>query len=792
MVTPNPLNIHCGKFSTIESKLREYPIIGVDTEDDSKGTPVLFGMYGDFKEQSYVTKFSDELLSRIYDIEETTIFVCHNLEYDMANIFKDSDYLVIDRMVYASGLLKVTMAGTTHYFLNSHSYFRGPVKAMAKFVGLEKLEGDPLGSEYMLMDCKIPYTFVKMLQKKLVNEIGVNLGVTIGKMSMDTYRRSYMQDKTQVTYNSPNCLKAYFGGRVEIFKKGESHNINVVDINSCYPFVMKEFEYPDTSTIEPSTIGTHHFGIGKFKVYVPEDTFLPVLPFKSDEGRLFFPIGEFTGWWTYAEVRHAVEHGTQIIKEYEGEGTNKGVMPFSGFIDTFYELRQDAKARLEKNSDDVQADFDNLFYKLWLNNLYGKWCQHKASNEMTREKWPFWKLEKNRENADFKEIKVGPFYNYTVPKDKPPITANFMWGIYVTSYSRIYLHRGLLDVHSAGHTLLYCDTDSIMYCPNNNSVPFKLSNNLGEWDLEKYDLGIFRQAKGYLLCDKKGKDYEIKKVACKGVPTHYAYDFIIDGMASFLKPMRLKESLIRVNAEVNKNKSDEFLKDIGENVWKDVEKSMRKIYVKRSGETITYPIFVQDIADIEKNSQNLQLSIKKDLEKNEIRIKKKPHKNKFENTVIPVGYFDRSGGKIRKPRLFISQKVHDLTTRQCMDLVKGQIWFCGDVLQIRSRKTGKQYYHIFITHYKGHKINAHFWGGISMDFFKRYGMSENLLNKKVAVTMCNNYVSDKLLELSIKITESKNKGLLDTEKIDTESKLNKKQLETLMSLDWSKFNERKK
>ena len=119
---PNKLTEHHGKFSCIESKLKEYPIIGFDTEDDSKGTPLLFAFYGDFPKQKYVTKHWQQALDFIYSIEVPTIFVAHNLEYDIANLFKQDDYLMVDEMVYASKLLRVSLAGTEHFFSMSYHF----------------------------------------------------------------------------------------------------------------------------------------------------------------------------------------------------------------------------------------------------------------------------------------------------------------------------------------------------------------------------------------------------------------------------------------------------------------------------------------------------------------------------------------------------------------------------------------------------------------------------------------------------------------------------------------------
>jgi len=782
----NPLRKHHGSFSTIESNLKEYPIIGFDSEDDSKGTPLLFTFYGDFKKKKFMTRHWDEALDFIYSIEEPTIFVAHNLEYDVANLFKAEDYLMVEELIYASRLLKVSLYGTKHFMINSLCFFAGTLKKMGEFIGLEKYDGHALDEKYAMRDAEIVYTFMKKFQKKLVSDIGVNLGITIGQMAMSTYRRSYMLDKTQTTYNSPNCLKAYYGGRVEIFHKGAVKDISVSDINSCYPYVMKNRVYPDTSNIEPSSIDTHEFGIGKFKVNVPDSVHIPVLPYKSGDSRLFFPTGTFTGWWTYAEVRHAVENGAEILKEYEGEGTNSGCRPFKNFIGEFYDRRLVSKKILKKDPNNSQASFDSLFYKLWQNNLYGKWCQWRPGAVMTRDPWPDWKLNKWIDNPEFKTCKIGPFYSYTVPKIEPPKTANFLWGIYVTSYARIYLHQAINNIHNAGHTVLYCDTDSVMYQRGKATIPLEFSQELGDWDKEDYDLGVFRQAKGYLLCNKTGKNYEIEKVACKGVPTHLAYDFIIDGMAHVMKPMRLKEALIRTHADVNKG-DEEFLKDIGENIWTQVTKEMRSIYIKRLGENgPTRPVNVKEIPALEACAIQDKISIKQELKDNEIQIKKPVHKNAFENTVVPAGYFEGKRKNAPDGGLYLSQKIFRLTKGQCIELRKGDIWFVGHILQAGREKSGHGYYKLFLENFKGKKVPVNLWARIWKSFFTDYLGDENLIDKKVAVSLASDYIKNSSLDLRIKISKSKFKGQFEAE-IPDEEELNEKELKNLMSLDWSKI-----
>jgi len=781
----NPLLKHHGKFTAIDSKIKKHPIIGFDTEDDSKGTPLLFAFYGDFPGKKYVTRHWEEALDFIYKLEKTSILVAHNLEYDIANLFKQDDYLMVDTMLYSSTLLKVTMYGTSHYFINSLCFFRGTLKKMAEFVGLKKYEGDALSEKYVIRDAEIAYTFMSKFQDKLVDELGVNLGITIGQMAMQTYRRNYMLAPVQITYNSPNCLRAYYGGRVEIFYKGSIENVHVCDINSCYPYVMRDRHYPDTSRIEPSTIDTHEFGIGKFKVHVPEDTFLPVLPFKSENGKLFFPVGTFTGWWTYQEMRYAIRHGAKIIKEYQGEGTNNSCRPFDDFIDTFYNLRIGSKKVLKTNPKDPQANFDSIFYKLWQNNLYGKWCQWRAGNTLTRDKWSDYQLEKWRAHPDFVEKKIGVFYSYTVPKLEPPKTANFMWGIYVTSYSRMYLHEGMYRLHRDGHKILYCDTDSIMFSPGSDNIDLPFSNKLGDWDLEKFDLGVFRQAKGYLLCNKKGKDYEIEKVASKGVPTHLAYDFIIDGMAMVTKPMRLKEALIRASADINQD-DKEFLEEMGENVWYDVRKEMRSVYIKRSGKRgVTRAVNVSEIGELEKGQRGkTYVSIKDVLARDGITIKKPDSKRAFVNTVIPPGYFEGLRKGISVPSLFVSQKVFYLREEQTIELSKGQIWFAGDILQLSKTGAGKRIYKIRLTNFKGKKVPVNMWAAIRPNFLACFGLSENLIDKFIEAKIINNYLHKTGLSLKLKLKDSNYKGQFEPEESENEE-LSQQELENLMAFDWS-------
>lgn len=626
----------------LNEKLKELPVIGFDSEDNTKGIPVSFCFYGD--EGSYYTRSRAEAIEYVYSVPKQSIFAAHNLEYDLNNLFKSEHWLFYDTLRYASGLITANLKGRKHVFLNSSNFFHGSLAQMGKIIGLEKFEDDRqsiLDPDYLTRDAQIVYEFIKKFQTQVVDELHINMGITIGQMAMKSYRSRFLPRKQIETHNSPLSLAAYYGGRVEIFYKGTMRDtVFVSDINSSYPNVMRNEKYPDTATMEQSTLDTHEHGIGTFTVHVPADTFIPVLPVKTAQGRLFFPHGTFTGTWTYPEIRYAQQCGTHIVKEHTGEGTNSSLSPFTEFIDYFYEKRLAAKE--QKNG------FLDLFYKLLMNNLYGKFAQHKPSTFLTRV--PLTKEQEEEAGNIISASKKLGFYAYTVERFEPPTTANYVWGVYVTSYARMNLHRGLQAVHDAGGTLLYCDTDSIMYTGLTHS-PLDLDpKKLGCWDVEQFDIAHFEQSKGYMLGSYAGSEnglpvYDIKKLAFKGVPVASRYDYFMSGSTKIRKPIKLRESLVLLDAKHRALFDETEKNEFSANYWREVEKAMRSVYIKRSGEPVTLPVDYADIEPLEKNLHQVHgIGLGDHLESMDISLLPGKFRQppKFTNVDIPQDWFTRT------------------------------------------------------------------------------------------------------------------------------------------------------
>lgn len=751
--TPANLRLYHGSLTPVQSEIRTVKIIGFDSEDDTRGQPLSFSFFDG--EKAFYTRFADEAIDYIYNYPERAVFCAHNLEYDIGNLFKACDFRFVKEMTYASKLLRVTLFASRHTFLNSSSFFPGSLKKMGDLIGLPKLEGDSLSESYAIRDAEIVQVFMAKMQDRL-NMQGVNLGLSIGQLSMSIFRANHLRKK-QRTFNSPNCLKAYYGGRVEMFFKGVVKGpVYVADINSSYPDVMFRHEYPDTTVVEASSIFTHTYGIGHFKILVPDDCFIPPLPFRSESGRLFFPTGEIEGWWTYAEVRFALEKcGCKLLAEYDGEGCRRGVRPFESFIGEHYDARQAMKKRKERNKEDLEAVFEDLHLKLVMNNLYGKFAQHKDGNKMTRVKLSKRVLDKMGGSI---ESKIGPFYSYRVPRKKPPRTANYMWGVYVTSYARLSLLEKIMSVYSKGGKLLYCDTDSIMFTGEVAKAALNFGDGLGKMSLEIYDLGVYRASKGYLMCEHvtsevktRRSEYRIKKVACKGVPTHYAHDFILKGMAKFLKPMRLKEAEVRLHAEANSKKDDAFFADIGVNVWRDVEKSMRSVYIKRKGERgITMPVNVLEIPEMESKAFGEIENWESELG-DEIVLPPAPKSENFRNVQVPKDWFSAKYQLDAKDAFFESQEMTFLKREDCLELEPGDAWFRGEIIERRQGLYGR-YFGIRLREYMGKNVSRkNILGSVSEKFFTKFGPDFIFEKKSVVFFLEEKYLTESRLKIRVDV-----------------------------------------
>ncbi len=370
---------------------------------------------------------------------------------------------------------------------------------MGKIVGREKMKVDFKSStkeelsEYCKNDVEIlKKFFLNFLEFWKQNDMGV-FAKTIAGCSFNTYRHKFLKDIYIHSDAEVDALEleSYRGGRTEVFHFGRNENISVLDVNSMYPFVMKKYKYPSKLVAFGKRISKKELKeylqagflvIARVKIKTDENVFG-----KKDEKRgLIFPIGEFEVVLNTEELKYAFEKG-YVKKVYEF-AIYEGEYLFSDFVDYFYSLRKQAKSKTE-----------NLFYKLILNSLYGKFAQkserwEECDYDFEEGIYSYYDID---ENKRFSVRSLGGKVERKVGEE---LSFNSFVAIAaeITANARMELYKLMLT--AGKENVIYCDTDSLFI------------NEEGKKRLESYigdGLGMLKVDKEFEVIEIKGlKDYE--------------------------------------------------------------------------------------------------------------------------------------------------------------------------------------------------------------------------------------------------------------------------------------------
>lgn len=141
-------------------------------------------------------------------------------------------------------------------------------------------------------------------------------------------------------------MRAYFGGRAELFRQGEFSSAAQYDVNSAYAAALRHL--PDgrgkwrRSTSYEYDGKWNPWGLWRVSWEVHDgDELLMPLPFRSTTKAIHYPTrGE--GWYHSLELKAALRHFGDSIRVHEGlvfepESSHK---PFQQLVDDGYELRR--------------------------------------------------------------------------------------------------------------------------------------------------------------------------------------------------------------------------------------------------------------------------------------------------------------------------------------------------------------------------------------------------------------------------------------------------------------------
>lgn len=325
-----------------------------------------------------------------------------------------------------------------------------------------------------------------------------------------------------------SCRQAYFGGRVEVFNHAPSFKLREYDVTSSYPWSMAQ-DLPwelvgredDGYNANPKFLSICYATVNVPAMHIPP------LPFSPPTGGLFFPVGNWAGWFTQAELCYARDCGVKVTVHNSVCYTR--AKPFSAYINKLFADKALATG--------ARREFD----KLCLNGSYGKLAE-KPEKEILK---IFASSEDGicyvRESNDPTQCTPLVDNDYSVISEKRfqwPSHTHYAAASFITAYSRILLHRHLC----AADYPVYCDTDSI-HCQFGKCLDTHVNEDLGglKVELDSYK-GRYYAPKLYELHPDKGEPV----YASKGFPVNpEAFRQIVTGNKVGKRRMQLVKTQLR-------------------------------------------------------------------------------------------------------------------------------------------------------------------------------------------------------------------------------------------------------
>ena len=493
----------------------------VDTETD----PFLFGRspqpfwVGFYDGEDYIDFWGDDCVERFFDYlitlqakrdEEMVIYAHNGGKFDF-HLFMD--YMDDDTMPFLINgrVVKVMLCGVE--FRDSFAII--PV-AQSKFVGAKlKISYDLFEREVREQHREVITTYARhdvISLWEIVNEYIKRFGwrLTVAGTALP-YLNSFHGFEHMEPEHDATTRKYYAGGRVQCFETGLIiAPLMMVDSNSHYPTAMKYGLHPvsafpkrqkdidddtDFAYIEADNFGA--LGSGSALAY----------DFTVKRGKFFATIHE---------IRAGLDTGTLHIRRVISAYTFTHKSTFADFVDTFYNLRLEARASNDKMGVEL--------YKLVLNSAYGKL----AMNTSGYRDWlfnprcpptPVYAKDKHFEEYDdengdkrWRCTHSPEGWSPTVVRGENTIYSrpargagqrflNVATAASITGLARANLWRAIC----ASKRVVYCDTDS-MICESTN---VELDNSkLGAWKIEaRGDAALIAGKKMYaFLSREKPKD----------------------------------------------------------------------------------------------------------------------------------------------------------------------------------------------------------------------------------------------------------------------------------------------
>ncbi|KAL6491854.1 hypothetical protein OROGR_034004 [Orobanche gracilis] len=196
--------------------------------------------------------------------------------------------------------------------------------------------------DYMRQDIMLLGGVMQKAQRLYLEHYNVDLvkKLTCSSLALTIFRtRYYDAEKNPIYIPNRNAdrfiRRGYYGGHTDSYKKyGES--LYYYDVNSLYPYIMKEYSIPGGKPVWHGNLGD------------------------NDIDTLF---GSFSGVYYSEELKYAKKLGYQVLP-ISGFLFEERESPFKGYVSSLYSSRLQAK----KEGNDAMS----FVYKILMNSLYGR------------------------------------------------------------------------------------------------------------------------------------------------------------------------------------------------------------------------------------------------------------------------------------------------------------------------------------------------------------------------------------------------------------------------------------
>lgn len=407
---------------------------------------------------------------------------------------------------------------------------------------------DEIG-EYAAKDAKL----TQQLAIELIDE-AENLDIPMGKpISTGYLSAEYLRANTESKpdFHSANMQSmfwdSYYGGRFEVFKRGNVGEIAAPDINSAYPAIMKDLPNPstlewtghnnkeetffsfDSNPFNYRDLKEADYGVVKARVTTDPNEKIQPFAYKIN-GKVNYPVLTDTVITTIKPIfEFAVDNGLvvdyDLMQGWLGYETDETEYPFD-FIGDVYAQRKVFEQLHNKPKK-------GKLLKIVLNSLYGKTCQ-------TTEIKKILDLSENEDTVleDYEKVYPVDFVSQNerdgLKDDEVIISAqlagkrfNPFIASYITGMTRLELHKQVVEHDLVDETVMFA-TDCLMvereaYEESNfnelievpdSTLPEsefreKAKESLGMWDFD-YKGKAFVVGSGVYEVEKPNGDTKLK------------------------------------------------------------------------------------------------------------------------------------------------------------------------------------------------------------------------------------------------------------------------------------------